>query len=1317
MSASSPLFQDWQAGQQAFPSSTSQGSVNSTDNATQRGDPKMPLPRPPQPQRTSSALSSRTSTSAASEGNYSFSFDQQSSSSNNNTPNKPSVGTIGGHRLSSRGPSPGLSESASSLARVNSLAASVNTFRSANSSSPSFIGSHDGPGLERRGSNRNLFQRQASNHSIHGALGSSGLAGFGNVGSPQIHTSHPSRDGSGETEYGTPKLFLDNQPTFAPGPILSRSASISSASRFPTRTSDAANAQGTAGVPSLYPLNTNVSGNELGPGPGRGLGGFSPRSVNDGFSAVSADASTNSQQAGSYPFPATSEALANEKQQQNGAESLPSGPSGIPLPQNPNPYQHSLHKGSAPGRSSPALPAQLAQNSGRGTPTLNLPAPVNANSLIGGLLSPAAATFGSVGASPMLSPLGSPSTSFGFGAQGFGSQGNRAVQTTTQTAAPTAAGPADSFDEQLRASPFVNDLLDRLIKVELGLKDFSRHVAGISRNITLLLERTKGMPPISLGGGQGQGSQQQAASHPAAPSQDEIRALNAQVAALSTSVSQLLTLQGAGGGGSLNGAKGSGFHVSAGPQPPQQPVSGLGLGTPQIGGTPQLGGIERASSPRVGLGLNQGGFAQQHGNGLAPGQGHQQSAQHIIGNTDGGNRMSPRPGGGSGQGGRGWGTAGGVTAGINVKEERRWSSANANLIRRDSQGTPNLGLGLGPGTPILEEYGRPGIDGLAPQATVGSSAIVTKWEHLNLSPELLRSILKYGLGPPNKIQQRALPFLLRGSDIIAQAPPTQERIASYVIPALQLVLNVARETVTGSNVGRGFGLGLGSSFPPANRGPIALIISTTVDQATQAQRMALGLGSSLGIRVHLAAAGSVDIQQEAQSLVQAWPHIVVGTPQKMSELFTYLTNNAAALGPAKGHQGGQTLPISTAEVYLVVLDEVDQMIARNLADHVSSLLRVLPPPTKLSGTAPLSPALSPGLPPTSGGVFSPFEPQIPAQNAPAKSEGGSLSASGNSNATDRQIALFSNTVPQDVLNFAQSIHLRESVRVLVRREGGGGGPGAVPTGLGGPSQGLGNSVNAIGGPGGTGLGLSGGGQAGQYGQVQPSNALGAHPVNSSINALNDPTIAALKGLRQYYLYVAVSSGGGLPSPNPGVSNHASEMKLDLITDLLEDIEFNQTVIYCSSNQTLEAIIYKLASKGVEAMGLSRDMNSFTRQQTLSRFRSPNSSFMNGTPHLGGAASGGRPRKALVVSDVAVNPKDVHQVPLIVFYDMPRSVEEYKEKIACAASGGIARPSVCVNVVTASGGPRGDIEMLRTLECHLGCKMAELPMDSKQLLNF
>lgn len=51
--------------------------------------------------------------------------------------------------------------------------------------------------------------------------------------------------------------------------------------------------------------------------------------------------------------------------------------------------------------------------------------------------------------------------------------------------------------------------------------------------------------------------------------------------------------------------------------------------------------------------------------------------------------------------------------------------------------------------------------------------------YLPLSPEIRRETnLDIRIGPPNKIQARVLPFMLKGSDIIAQAPPTQERIIS-----------------------------------------------------------------------------------------------------------------------------------------------------------------------------------------------------------------------------------------------------------------------------------------------------------------------------------------------------------------------------------------------------------------------------------------------------------------------------------------------------------------------------------------------------------
>ncbi|PPQ63865.1 hypothetical protein CVT24_009491, partial [Panaeolus cyanescens] len=289
------------------------------------------------------------------------------------------------------------------------------------------------------------------------------------------------------------------------------------------------------------------------------------------------------------------------------------------------------------------------------------------------------------------------------------------------------------------------------------------------------------------------------------------------------------------------------------------------------------------------------------------------------------------------------------------------------------------------------------------------------------------------VGPPNKIQQRALPFLLKGADIIAQAPPTQERIAAYVIPAIQVAV-----THMGTR---------------PNRGPLVIMVSTTVDQATQAQRMIRDLGGPIGVRsalgVGISTAGS-DLAQELRLLQQNMPHIICGTPQKLHALFT--------------SPGG----LIGSEVRFLVLDEVDQLIARNLHEFVFNIVKLLPPPRSRPLSTTTTPNVtSPAQPPlpnqqngSSGGgqaasamqFTSPFEPGNPVISPFGGAAGGGQgqggrrfsaavpspnstdvttptvanSANGNANGPiERQTALFSNTVPQDVLNLANAIQLRE----------------------------------------------------------------------------------------------------------------------------------------------------------------------------------------------------------------------------------------------------------------------------------------------------
>ena len=72
--------------------------------------------------------------------------------------------------------------------------------------------------------------------------------------------------------------------------------------------------------------------------------------------------------------------------------------------------------------------------------------------------------------------------------------------------------------------------------------------------------------------------------------------------------------------------------------------------------------------------------------------------------------------------------------------ERVWSPGGMMTPRVEiSQAAGGLG---GPGTPTLGGAGGMGMGGGA--ATPGAGIVVTKWDHLNLKPELLRGIVKYG---------------------------------------------------------------------------------------------------------------------------------------------------------------------------------------------------------------------------------------------------------------------------------------------------------------------------------------------------------------------------------------------------------------------------------------------------------------------------------------------------------------------------------------------------------------------------------------------
>ncbi|GAA5901037.1 uncharacterized protein JCM6883_004729 [Sporobolomyces salmoneus] len=414
-------------------------------------------------------------------------------------------------------------------------------------------------------------------------------------------------------------------------------------------------------------------------------------------------------------------------------------------------------------------------------------------------------------------------------------------------------------------------------------------------------------------------------------------------------------------------------------------------------------------------------------------------------------------------------------------------------------------LGAGPpsavNSPMLGSGGQPGPTA-NPPGSLGS-----KWELLGIGNDLFRAVAKYGLGPPTKIQSKSIPCVVRGQDVVAQAPAIQERIQSYVIPMLQLIFTQASLLAQQSSF---------DSQPPAPRGIQAIVITATVDQSAQAQRLAVGLGGSLGIRTSLCVgAGGGDIQNELQTLLKAPPHILVGTPQKMLDLF-------------------QTRALPTNDVRLLVIDECDQLIARNLSDFVLQLSKLLP----ASSSSFNSSTSVHGSPTTS-------RSQLPGafDSAPMARYGSnaSLASTAQQSTVERQVAIFSCTVPQDVLNFASTLQLKEPVRVLVRRNDGGDG--------------------------------------------------------------SSPSMRSLKQYYLYLAVGSAAKGSKVIGAGRLEATNAREWKLEALADLCEDHTFDHAVIFASSPENIEAIQYKLGTRSIEAHALHQELSTSARQQVITKFRS------------------------------------------------------------------------------------------------------------------
>jgi ATP-dependent RNA helicase RhlE len=185
----------------------------------------------------------------------------------------------------------------------------------------------------------------------------------------------------------------------------------------------------------------------------------------------------------------------------------------------------------------------------------------------------------------------------------------------------------------------------------------------------------------------------------------------------------------------------------------------------------------------------------------------------------------------------------------------------------------------------------------AAQPVRGSLEYSISFETLGLGPEILTALGDMGFTTPTPIQERAIPLVLSGRDLIGSASTGTGKTAAFLLPILQL---------------------LRGSEPGKLR---VLVLSPTRELALQIDEQALALGYHLGFS-SVAVVGGMDMSPQEHAIRQG-AEIIVATPGRLLD-----------------HLRFPHLDPST--VQFLVLDEADRMFDMGFLPDVKRIVARLP---------------------------------------------------------------------------------------------------------------------------------------------------------------------------------------------------------------------------------------------------------------------------------------------------------------------------------------------------------------------------------------
>lgn len=175
------------------------------------------------------------------------------------------------------------------------------------------------------------------------------------------------------------------------------------------------------------------------------------------------------------------------------------------------------------------------------------------------------------------------------------------------------------------------------------------------------------------------------------------------------------------------------------------------------------------------------------------------------------------------------------------------------------------------------------------------------FSNLGLSDPISKAVTELGYKTPTPIQEKAIPAILTGKNIIAAAQTGTGKTASFVLPILQMLSEEPR-TVRAKRIR-------------------ALILAPTRELAVQVEENIALYSKHLDL-TSLAMYGGSDIKQQKQKLIEG-VDILVATPGRLLDMYSQRA-------------------VHFDELDILVLDEADRMLDMGFIEDINKIIERLP---------------------------------------------------------------------------------------------------------------------------------------------------------------------------------------------------------------------------------------------------------------------------------------------------------------------------------------------------------------------------------------